>query len=74
MNVLILSVQIFARQKDCSGADLDLRDLQKTGRIRRIEVMVTAKGRKTKGNMFVPSSLDKVETSILAASLETIQQ
>lgn len=36
--------------------------------------MVTAKGGKTKGNIFVPSSLDKVETSILAASLETIDR
>jgi DNA primase len=65
---------IFGQTEGLLGADLDLRDLQKTGRIGRIEVMVTAKGGKTKGNIFVPSSLDKVETSILAASLETIDR
>jgi DNA primase len=65
---------IFGQTEGLLGADLDLRDLQKTGRIGRIEVMVTAKAGKTKGNIFVPSSLDKVETSILAASLETIDR
>ena len=65
---------IFGQTEGLLGADLDLRDLQKTGRIGRIEVLVTAKGGKTKGNIFVPSSLDKVETSILAASLETIDR
>jgi DNA primase len=65
---------IFGQTEGLLGADLDLRDLQKTGRIGRIEVMVTAKGGKTKGNIFVPSSLDKVETSILAAALETIDR
>ena len=65
---------IFGQTEGLLGADLDLRDLQKTGRIGRIEVMVTAKAGKTKGNIFVPSSLDRVETSILAASLETIDR
>ncbi|MGP8321106.1 MAG: DNA primase DnaG [Methanosarcinaceae archaeon] len=65
---------IFGQTEGLLGSDLDLRDLQKTGRIGRIEVIVNTKGGKAKGNIMIPSSLDKVETSILAASLETIDR
>lgn len=65
---------IFGQTEGLLGTDLDLRDLQKTGRIGRIEVMVTAKGGKSKGSILIPSSLDRIETSILAASLETIDR
>ncbi|MDK2833750.1 MAG: primase [Methanolobus sp.] len=65
---------IFGQTEGLLGSDLDLRDLQKTGRIGRIEVVVSAKNGKTKGTILIPSSLDKVETSILAASLETIDR
>jgi len=53
---------------------LDLRELQKTGRIGRIEVKIDSKGGKSIGEIKVPSSLDKVETAILAAALETIER
>ncbi|WP_406660281.1 DNA primase DnaG [Methanolobus sp. ZRKC3] len=65
---------IFGQTEGLLGSDLDLRDLQKTGRIGRIEVVVAAKAGKTKGTILIPSSLDRVETSILAASLETIDR
>ncbi|MBN2487688.1 MAG: DNA primase [Methanosarcinaceae archaeon] len=65
---------IFGQTEGLLGTDLDLRDLQKTGRIGRIEVMVTAKAGKSKGSILIPSSLDRIETSILAASLETIDR
>ncbi len=65
---------IFGQTEGLLGSDLDLRDLQKTGRIGRIEVVVNGKGGKTRGTILIPSSLDKVETSILAASLETIDR
>ena len=65
---------IFGQTEGLLGSDLDLRDLQKTGRIGRIEVIVNTKGGKARGNILIPSSLDKVETSILAASLETIDR
>ncbi|QLC49004.1 DNA primase [Methanolobus zinderi] len=65
---------IFGQTEGLLGSDLDLRDLQKTGRIGRIEVVVNAKGGKTRGTILIPSSLDRVETSILAASLETIDR
>ncbi len=65
---------IFGQTEGLLGSDLDLRDLQKTGRIGRIEVVVNTKGGKTRGNIHIPSSLDRIETSILAASLETIDR
>ncbi|MCS3923925.1 DNA primase DnaG [Methanosalsum natronophilum] len=65
---------IFGQTEGLLGADLDLRDLQKTGRIGRIEVVVNSKSGKTKGNIFIPSSLDRVESSILAAAMETIDR
>jgi len=53
---------------------LDLRDLQKSGRIGRIEVDVQSKKGRSEGTILIPSSLDQVETSILAAALETIDR
>ncbi|MBI4362462.1 MAG: DNA primase [Euryarchaeota archaeon] len=65
---------VFGQTEGLLGEDLNLRDLQKTGRIGRIEVNVESKGGKAKGSIIIPSSLDKTETAILAASLETIDR
>jgi len=65
---------IFGQTEGLLGGDLDLRELQKTGRIGRIEVKIDSKGGKSIGEIKVPSSLDKVETAILAAALETIER
>lgn len=65
---------VFGQTEGLLGEDLDLRDLQKSGRIGRIEVNIETKGGKTKGEIVIPSSLDKTETAILAASLETIDR
>ena len=65
---------IFGQTEGLLGKDLDLRDLQKTGRIGRIEVLINGKGGKSKGTILIPSSLDRVETPILAAALETIDR
>ncbi|WP_456468860.1 DNA primase DnaG [Archaeoglobus sp.] len=65
---------IFGQTEGLLGGDLDLRELQKTGRIGRIEVKIESKGGKSFGEIRVPSSLDKVETAILAAALETIER
>jgi DNA primase len=65
---------VFGQTQGLLGADLDLRELQKTGRIGRIEVNITSKYGKSSGNIMIPSSLDKIETSILAAALETIDR
>jgi DNA primase len=56
------------------GQELDLRELQRTGRIGRIDVDVTTENGKTLGKIFLPSSLDSSETALVAASLETIER
>jgi len=65
---------IFGQTEGLLGDDLDLRELQKTGRIGRIEVNISSKSGKSDGFVLISSSLDKIETSILAASLETIDR
>ncbi|MFH1591528.1 MAG: DNA primase DnaG [archaeon] len=65
---------IFGQTEGLLGSDLELRELQRSGRIGRIEVNVDTRSGKTKGAIIVPSSLDKAETSIIAAALEIIQR
>lgn len=65
---------IFGQTEGLLGEELDLRDLQKSGRIGRIEVEVGSRKGRSEGSISVPSSLDQVETSILASSLETIDR
>ncbi len=65
---------IFGQTEGLLGDDLDLRDLQKSGRIGRIEVDVVSKAGKSEGVIHMSSSLDQVETVILAAALETIDR
>lgn len=65
---------IFGQTEGLLGDELDLRDLQKSGRIGRIEVDVHSKQGKSEGEILIPSSLDQVETVILASALETIDR
>ncbi|HPR40940.1 MAG TPA: DNA primase DnaG [Candidatus Methanofastidiosa archaeon] len=65
---------IFGQTEGLLGDDLDLRELQKTGRVGRIRVSINSKGGKSFGSISIPSSLDKIETAVLAASLETIDR
>jgi len=65
---------IFGQTEGLLGEDLELRELQKSGRIGRIEVNTETKNGKTKGEIIIPSSLDKAETAIIAAALEVIQR
>ena len=54
--------------------DLDLRDLQKSGRIGRIEVETEAQEGISKGIIKIPSSLTRKETALLAATVETVSR
>ncbi len=54
--------------------DLDLRDLQKSGRIGRIEVENESKEGISKGSINIPSSLTRKETALLAATVETVSR
>ena len=65
---------IFGQTEGLLGDELDLRDLQKSGRIGRIEVEIRSEKGKSVGEILIPSSLDQVETAILAAALETIDR
>jgi len=65
---------IFGQTEGLLGSDLELRELQKSGRIGRIEVNTETRTGKTKGTIIIPSSLDKAETSIVGAALEIIQR
>jgi DNA primase len=65
---------IFGQTEGLLGEDLDLRDLQRTGRVGRIDVQIASKKGETKGDILISTSLDRAETAILAASLETIDR
>jgi DNA primase len=63
---------IFGQTEGLLGDELDLRDLQQSSKLGRIDVEVTSEGGQSFGEVTIASSLDKVDTAILAASLETI--
>ncbi len=65
---------VFGQTEGLLGDELDLRELQKNGRIGRIEVDLSPRGGKSVGRIKLPSSLDMVETCILAAALETVDR
>ena len=65
---------IFGQTEGLLGSDLELRELQRSGRIGRIDVNLTTVSGKTEGEIIIPSSLDKAETAIVGAALETIQK
>ena len=65
---------IFGQTEGLLGNDLELRELQRSGKIGRIEVNVNISSGKTKGEIIIPSSLDKTETAIIAAAMEIIQR
>lgn len=65
---------IFGQTEGLLGEDLELRELQRSGRIGRIEVNLEPRGGKSSGSIIIPSSLDKAETAVIAAALEIIQR
>ena len=65
---------IFGQTEGLLGGGLDLRELQKNGKIGRIEIEVSTSGNKTFGKLFLPSSLGRVETCILGATIESVDR
>jgi DNA primase len=65
---------VFGQTEGLFGPDLDLRELQKSGRIGRIEINLESKHDKTTGTIVIPSSLDKVSTAIIAAAIESVDR
>ena len=65
---------IFGQTEGLLGDELDLRELQRSARVGRIEVELESKNGKSEGTITLPTSLDKVETVILAAAFESIDR
>ena len=65
---------LFGQTEGLLGADLEMRDLQKEGKIGRIEVSLEKKDRKTYGKITIPTALDQSETTLIAAAIETIER
>ncbi|MXV64477.1 DNA primase [Natronorubrum sp. JWXQ-INN-674] len=65
---------IFGQTEGLLGDELDLRDLRQSGKVGRIDVEITSTKGQSHGHVTIATSLDKVETATLAASLETIDR
>ena len=65
---------IYGQTEGLLGDELDLRDLQQSDKVSRMEVDVESQDGSSYGTVTIGSSLDRVETSVLAASLETIER
>lgn len=65
---------VFGQTEGLLGSELDLRELQQTGRIGRVDVDIQMRNGKANGTIIIPSSLDASETAIIAAAVETIER
>jgi len=65
---------VFGQTEGLLGPDMDLRELQRTGRIGRIDVEIRMHGGKASGTIVIPSSMDSSETALIAAAVETIER
>ncbi len=65
---------IFGQTEGLLGEDLELRELQRTGKIGRLEVRLERSNNKTVGHLEIPSNLDKVETALVAAAVEEVEK
>jgi len=65
---------LFGQTEGLLGADLEMRELQKEGKIGRIEVDLERKDKKTTGKIKIPTALDQSETTLIAAAIETIER
>ena len=65
---------IFGQTEGLLGAELEMRELQKEGKIGRIEVELERRDKKTQGLIKIPTALDQSETTLIAAAIETIER
>jgi len=65
---------IMGQTEGLLGDELEIRKLQRTARIGHVDVEIESKGGKVHGVISVPSSMDNVETAIIASALETIDR
>ncbi len=65
---------VFGQTEGLLGSDLDMRELQKEGKIGRVEVELDRKDKRTEGKIQIPSALEQSETTLIAAAIETIDR
>ncbi len=65
---------IFGQTEGLLGSELEMRELQKEGKIGRIEVELEVVDGKSIGEISIPTALDKSETTLIAAAVETIDR
>ena len=65
---------VFGQTEGLLGDELDLRDLQQSSKVGRIDVEIASENGQSFGELTIATSLGKAETAILAASLETINR
>lgn len=65
---------LFGQTEGLLGSDLEMRELQKEGKIGRIEVELEKKDKRTTGKIQIPTALDQSETALIAAAIETIER
>ncbi|WP_138005445.1 DNA primase DnaG [Halalkalirubrum salinum] len=63
---------VFGQTEGLLGDELDLRDLQQSSKVGRIDVSIDSENGQSFGELTIATSLDKAETAILGAALETI--
>ena len=65
---------LFGQTEGLLGSELEMRELQKEGKIGRIEVDLERNDKKTTGMIMIPTALDQSETTLIAAAIETIER
>jgi len=65
---------LFGQTEGLLGSELEMRELQKEGKIGRIEVDLHKEGKNTVGEIKIPTALDQSETTLIAAAIETIER
>lgn len=65
---------LFGQTEGLLGSEFDLRSLQDKGRVGRIIVNTKVQNNRTLGEVLIPSNLDRIETALLAAMIETVDR
>ncbi len=65
---------VFGQTEGLLGDELDLRELQDSAKVGRIDVEIDSQNGQSFGRITIATSLDQVETAILGAALETIDR
>ncbi|AOL16243.1 DNA primase [Sulfolobus sp. A20] len=65
---------IFGQTENLFGDEFDLRELQDKGRLGRIIVEIKTKSNRSEGEVIIPSNLDRIETALIAAMIESVDK